>query len=244
MDVFLDSNRSAGMTGPLQRLALSVPLQSMTADMLPTEATRLRQRQINYVSVRRQQVLRIGEHVLLDVLTDYGISISCLGFAGGFTGVFGQSWEEVCSDTVRAIDLAQDLCASGVIVVPGTQGLHTYRHAERNIRDGLAGCLPHAADSDIQLFVPTDSVLPCRRDSFRTQNCPLAWVQEFGNQRIQPMIVVRSRDNYLRLPRCWRQSLADGGCLRLCHRSDDYVNNTLLLKRVIRLLSREHNRWV
>lgn len=238
MDVFLDSDLTAPLASPLRRIAVSEPLRATTADLLPVEAMRLQRCGVQFVSVRRQQVLRIGEHVLLDVLHDHGIRISSLGFAGGFTGTFGNSYDDVCVDTTRAIDLACQLGAAGVVVIPGPQGLHTYRHAERNIRDGLAACVGHAHDFDVRLYVPTDSVLPGQDDCFRPRRCPLEWVHEFGSSRIQPMIVIRGRRNYLRLPRDWRYSLITGGCLRLCHRSADYAANALLLRRILRLLTR------
>jgi hypothetical protein len=241
MDVFLDNLSAVVPVKPLARIAVSEPLQAMTVDMLPAEAIRLEKEGVRFVSVRRQQVLRIGEHALLDVLEVHGIRVSCLGFAGGFTGVFGRSYDDVCEDAVRAIDLAQSLRAEGVVVVPGTQGLHTYRHAERNIRDGLVGCAGYARESQVRLYVPTESVLSGRKDSFRPQQCPLQWVEQLACSQVQPMIVIRGLSNYLRLPRNWRFCLASGGCLRLCHRSTNYQDNTVTLRRVLRLLCRNAN---
>ena len=214
---------------------------AVTADMLPAEVSRLESLGVRYVSIRRQQVLRIGRHLLSDVLEEHGIEVSCLGFAGGFTGAFGSAWDDVCADTLRAIDLAHSLGAHGVVVVPGTQGMHTYRHAERNIRDGLVGCASHARDSDVRIFVPTASVLPGQKDSFRPSSCPLRWVTDMACGHVHPMIVIRGRRNFLRLPRHWRYSLWNGGCLRLCPQTENYQENAMLLRRVVDLLCR--NSW-
>ena len=90
MDVFLDNSTECAATRPLACVAVSRPLMAVTSEMLPTEAEDLQYQGTRYISLRRQQVLRIGDHLLADVLNDHGIRVNCLGFAGGFTG---RSWK-------------------------------------------------------------------------------------------------------------------------------------------------------
>lgn len=190
------------------------------------------------MAIRRQQVLRLGEHVLHDVLADAGISVSCVGFAGGFTGALGMSYEKAIDDVYRAADLAAELGARFLVVVPGEQGLHTYNHAERTVRSGLREALSHVGQRRLRLLVPNNTVLGCLRDVFRTRECQLNWIERLGSELIRPLIVVRGQAIACRLPRGWRESLATGGCLRVCHRCENYEENAKLLARILMYLAR------
>jgi len=238
MDVFLEQDSEWVKPSVVARIAVSMPVQACTADDLIAEAEQFHRRGIRYVSIRRQQVLRIGEHTLNDVLADSGISVNCLGYAGGFTGSLGMSFDHAIDDVRRATDLAAELGARFLVVVPGEQGLHTYNHAERTVRMGLTDVLYHADQRQVQLLVPTDTVLGGLRDVFRTRECPLNWVEALGSSVIRPMIVVRGQTIACRLPRGWRESLNSGGYLRVCHRCRNYEENTRLLMGILAFLAR------
>ncbi len=238
MDVFLEDPTNNVSSSLLSRLAVAQPLQASTVEDLIAECRELCRHQTRYVAVRRQQVRRIGEHAIRDVLDDHGLSVNCLGFAGGFTGALGLSYEMALSDVRRALDMAMDLAADSVVIVPGDRGLHTYRHAERIIRDGLVRCEELATSCGTKLLLPNDTVLAGTRDCFRPKLSLLDWLKQMKVSSIRPMIVVRGQAGAWRLPRGWRLSLADGGCIRICHRCSSYSQNSQLLKGIINFLNR------
>ncbi len=238
MDVFLADDPALPPRTLVSRISVAYPLKSDSVEGLILEAEQLQQRGIRYVCVRRQQVLFIGEHVIHDILADTQITVSCLGFAGGFTGSLGMSYEAATRDARRSIDLAADLGARSVVIVPGEQGLHTYRHAEKTIRLGLLDVAQYASQRNIRLLIPTDTVLSNSHDCFRPKKCPLSWLDGMGNPLIRPLIVVRGKSFACRLPAGWRESLAAGGSLRLCHRCERYEENAQLVARVLTFISR------
>ncbi len=238
MDVFLEDENASTCLPLVARISIAYPLHSRTAHDLIAEADELNRRGIRYVSVRRQQIYFIGEHVIHDILADAGISVSCLGFAGGFTGSLGMSFDAATTDARRSIDMAADLGARSVVIVPGEQGNHTYRHAEKTIRLGLLDVAQHASQLNVRLLIPTATVLVSPNDCFRPKVCPLSWLDGIGNPLIRPLIVVRGKSAACRLPEGWRESLAAGGSLRICHRCDCYDENAALVARVLLYIAR------
>ncbi len=186
MDVFLERESEWTSSSVLSRIALSVPIKSTAIDSLIQEADALSSRGIRYVSIRRQQIFRMGEHSVQEVLSDYGIGISSLGFAGGFTGTLGLSFENAVDDVRRATDLACELGARFLVVLPGNQGLHTYNHAEKTVRLALMDLLYFAERHHVQYLVPTDTVFGCENDTFRPRGCTLQWLRRFGSNVVRP----------------------------------------------------------
>lgn len=238
MDVFLEHDCEWSRPSIVARIAVAHPLHSKTTENLLAEAEQLHARGIRFVVVRRQQLLRIGPEVLSDILADAGISVSCVGFAGGFTGAMGMSYERAATDVRRAIAQAAALGARFVVVVPGEQGLHTYNHAEKTVRMGLTEAIHFADQHRIQLLIPTDTVLNSAADCFRPNQCPLSWIEQLRSPTIRPLIVVRGRNVLGCLPAGWRESLAHGGCLRVCHRCSSYHRNSRQLAGILSFLAR------
>jgi hypothetical protein len=238
MDVFLEHANEWTASSILDRVTVAMPLQSNSMEDLITEVRLLKDRGIRHVGVRRQQVFRIGQSILCEVLDDAGIAINSLGFAGGFTGALGISFWDATDDVRRAADLAATLGARFLVVVPGGQGLHTYNHAERTVRMGFSDVLYYADQRNVRLLVPTDTVLGCLRDVFQARGCTLNWVEQMGTTTIRPLIVIRGNSSAFRLPRGWRESLAAGGCLRICDRCSHYEQNLQLLTGVLSFLGR------
>ena len=238
MDVFLEHDCEWSRPSIVARIAVAHPLYSKNTESLLSEAEQLHSRGIRYVALRRQQLLRIGAEVLSDILADAGISVSCLGFAGGFTGAMGMSYERAATDVRRAIEQAAALGARFVVVVPGEQGLHIYKHAEKTVRMGLTEVIHFADQHRVQLLVPTDTVLDSAVDCFRPNQCPLTWVEQLKSPTIRPLIVVRGRNISGCLPGGWRESLAKGGCLRVCHRCPSYHRNARQLAGILSFLAR------
>jgi hypothetical protein len=238
MDVFLENCVDQSDRSLISRLATSFPLHARNPEEFTSEILSLQQRGARYITLRRQQAYRIGEHLLRDVLTDAGIAVSCVGYAGGFTGALGRSFESTVSDVRNAIEKAGELHSRSLVVVPGERGLHTYRHAERSIRDGLVECSEYAAEKKILLLLPTDTVLAGPRDHFRPRSCPLKWQNDLPAAQIRPMIVVRGRAGAWRFPKGWRSALLSGGCIRVCNRCDSYSHNARLMHGILNFLGK------
>lgn len=186
---------------------------------LVAEIRQLQRRRVRMVSIRRQRALRIGPARLKMVLEDAGLQVCTVGFAGGFTGTLGRSYQQAVDDTRRAIEFAADLKARAVVVVPGSRGRHIYNHAERVIRDGLNDCLDDALRLRIDMLVPLTTVLGNRSDVFRPKcDSLLDWIESFESHRIRSMMMLRRRAPLKGLPACWERCLRSGGALRIGRR--------------------------
>jgi hypothetical protein len=202
------------------RVATSSPLKSRSMNALAAEVRHLQSRSVRYVSVRRQQVRLLGSQRLLAVLNDAGIRVSSLGYAGGFTGSLRLSFEDAVDDAARAVDQAIELSARSLIMLPGSQALHIRKHAEQSIRMGLQMALSHAGQRSLKLLVPNESL----------------FCSGLGTQ-VQPLIVVRGHQRISSLPAGWKQSVQNGGVLRLCPQCGQYERNARRARRLARILS-------
>ncbi|MCA9085576.1 MAG: hypothetical protein KDA81_16060 [Planctomycetaceae bacterium] len=223
MDVLLERqvseiNSGESISTPML-LSTSQQLKAQDFSELVAEVRQLQRRRIGMISVRRQRILRIGEERLKLVLDDAGIRICAIGFSGGFTGAMGMSYQQAVGDTRRALEMSSRLGARGLIVAPGSRGLHTYNHAESVVRDGLYDCLDDALRLRIDMLIPLNAVFGNRTDIFRPRDCSsLDWVESFGSHRIQPMMTLRGATPWSRLPDCWKRCLKNGGMLRISPR--------------------------
>lgn len=238
MDVSLEPVTDVA-PGVLDRVRISWPLVSMTRESLQREIEALQDRGCRHVVVRRQQLLRLGETRMMHLLESAGLAISCLGFAGGFTGTMAMSYDDAVADTRKTIRLARSIGAKRVVVLPGGQGTHTYRHAEQTIRMGLADVAPFAEQHGVQMMIPTNSVFDGSRDYFRQKGCPLNWVQSMRLPAVQPMILLRGRATCRRFPRGWRSALDQGGVIRICPRCPCYEANLRRLMSILQYLDRQ-----
>lgn len=241
MDVFLEQQPDWAKLSLVSRIAVSHPLRSRTADELLAEAESLVAQGVRYVSVRRQQLQQIDSARAQHILSDAGISVSSLGYSGGFTGSMGMTFEQAQDDSARAVDMAIELSARSLVVLPGCQDMHTYRHAEQSIRMGLQCAISHAGQYQLQLLVPTSSVMGTSRDNFRARGPFLDWLENSTGKRVQPLIIVRGEDTTCRLPVGWRKGLSGGGVLRLCQKCQSYEWNSRVLNRLLRVLALKHS---
>ncbi|MEZ6063081.1 MAG: TIM barrel protein [Planctomycetaceae bacterium] len=196
-------------------IRVSEALNATTLAELVGEVSELTRRGIAMVSIRRQQILRIGPAPLQHVLADSGLEVSSIGFAGGFTGTLGRGYKQAVDDTRRAIELAAEFRARSVIVVAGSRNLHTRRHAERIVRDGLNDCLDDALRLRVTMLVPMNSVFGHRREVYRPEHlAPLDWIDSLESLRIRSLLMLRGQSPWNHLPDCWRRCLTSGGYLR------------------------------
>ncbi|MEZ6132259.1 MAG: hypothetical protein R3C59_26660 [Planctomycetaceae bacterium] len=203
-------------------------------DELVAEVQTLQRRRVRNVSIRRQRAMRIGKNVLKCVLQDAGMEVCTLGFAGGFTGTLGRTWKQAVDDTRRALELASELQARAVVVLPGCRGLHTYNHAERCVREGLEGCLDDALRFRVDMLVPLNSVLGTSRDVFQPQQTGcMDWIDSFETHRIKAMMVLRGGSPWARLPGCWERCLESGGALRISGRTRRLLGRHDIVRRIL-----------
>lgn len=234
MDVHLNRVQpGAGMP----TVVLSRELRSSNSEQLLEEIEQLHDAGIFSVSIRRQQVSRIGQEKLSYLLEDAGISVSSLGYCGGFTGTLGMSFDAAMLDTSRAVDEALQLKARSLIILPGARGNHTWKHSQKSVRIGLQSAISHAGAAALQFLVPTESLLDNNRDGLTVPGEILQWLDQNTSSRVQSLIVIRGRGSRRQLPANWQRSLLNGASLRICSRSDTYVWNRRLLGRMVSVIS-------
>jgi len=105
------------------------------------------------IGVWRQKLADYGEEAGIELLSESGLSVSHLFWAGGFTGSDGRSLQEAIEDGIHAVRLAGALGAECLVVYPGGRNHHIYRHAERLFRIALESLLAHAEATDVVLAI-------------------------------------------------------------------------------------------
>lgn len=101
------------------------------------------------IGVWRQKLSDCGEAEGIRLLSEHGLEVSHLFWAGGFTGSDGRSFRESVEDAKEALRLAKRLGARCLVVYSGTRAGHTYNHARRLVRDGLQELVPLADNLDL-----------------------------------------------------------------------------------------------
>ena len=108
---------------------------------------------INAIGVWRQKLSDYGEEKGIELLSEYGMQVSNLLWAGGFTGSEGSSFEEGIDDAAAAIQLAGELNAAALIVCSGGRGGHIWNHARRLLVTALRELAPLAEQENVALAV-------------------------------------------------------------------------------------------
>jgi sugar phosphate isomerase/epimerase len=108
---------------------------------------------IEGIGVWRQKISDFGEDKGCELLSDSGLAVSNLLWAGGFTGSDGRTFRESIEDAVEAIELAQDLRAGCLVVYSGARAGHTHNHARRLLKDALGELLPVALECRVTLAI-------------------------------------------------------------------------------------------
>ncbi len=236
MDVLIEPSLSlrSGDAPATLHVCISEPLLAQSVTELVPEVRQLQRRGVTMVSIRRQQILRLGPQAVKSILSDGGLEISSLGFAGDFTGTLGRSFGGAVDDTRRALDMAAGLKARAVIVVPGSIGMHTRAHAEENIRLGLNSCLDDALRLRVTMLVPLNSVFGDRGDVYRPHNMSsLDWIDSLQSGRIRGLLMLRGQSPWTHLVDCWKRCLTSGGYLRVSPRCRALVGTQHLLSHIM-----------
>lgn len=109
--------------------------------------------QIPAIGVWRQKLADFGEQDGIRLLSESGLEVSNLLWAGGFTGSDGRSYADSLKDAGDAIRLAHAMQAECLVVYSGGRNGHTQNHARRLFVSALRELLPMATDFEVTLAV-------------------------------------------------------------------------------------------
>lgn len=105
------------------------------------------------IGVWRAKLSDFGEEKGCELLREYGMRVSSLLWAGGFTGSDGRTHRDSIRDAMEAITLAAQMSAGCLIVYTGARGGHTQRHARRLFRTAVDRVLPVAEEHGVVLAI-------------------------------------------------------------------------------------------
>lgn len=105
------------------------------------------------IGVWRQKLSDYGEEKGIRLMLDCGLQVSCLSWAGGFTGSDGRTYRESVEDAREGVRLAAAMQADCLVVYSGARGGHTQKHARRLVRSAMEELLPLAGDLEVALAV-------------------------------------------------------------------------------------------
>ena len=105
------------------------------------------------IAVWRQKLSDYGDEKGIELISESGLDVSSLLWAGGFTGSDGRSHQESIEDAHEAIRLAAQLQTQCLVVYSGPRAGHTHNHARRLLTNALKELLPHAADAGVCLAI-------------------------------------------------------------------------------------------
>ncbi len=105
------------------------------------------------IAVWRQKLSDFGEEKGIELVSECGLTVSSLLWAGGFTGSDGRSHKESIEDAHDAVRLAAQLKSNCLVVYSGPRAGHTHNHARRLLTNALKELLPHAAEAGVCLAI-------------------------------------------------------------------------------------------
>ena len=120
---------------------------------LPEEIARLAAHGFDSLSLWRVKLSDIGQHAAASLLTEAGVRVSSLQWAGGFTGGDGRTFTESIDDAQEAIEAAHSLGAAVLVIHSGGRGGHTRAHARRLLIQALEKLLPLAHHAGVTLAI-------------------------------------------------------------------------------------------
>ena len=103
------------------------------------------------IGVWRQKLSDFGEEKGAALLSELGLSVSNVGWAGGFTGSEGRTHAEAVDDAREAIRTASLLNAGCLVLYTGARGGHTHNHARRLTVDAIKQLVPLAEEHHVRL---------------------------------------------------------------------------------------------
>lgn len=142
--------------------------------------------EIPAIGVWRQKLADFGEEKGIELLREYGLQVSSLHWAGGFTGSEGRSHLESISDARDAIQLAAELGSENLTIYSGSRAGHTHKHARRLLKNALDALLPIAEEHNVRLALePMHSGCASEWTFLTTLEETLQLAQECGSGHLQ-----------------------------------------------------------
>jgi len=115
------------------------------------DVTHYAQAGIAAIGVWRQKLSDYGEEKGIELLSESGLAVSNLLWAGGFTGSDGRTYRDAVEDGKRAVQLAAEMKAGCLIVYSGGRAGHTANHARRLLTGALGEIAPLAEEHGVTL---------------------------------------------------------------------------------------------
>jgi sugar phosphate isomerase/epimerase len=120
---------------------------------LPELAHEVAQTGLQSVGMWRLRLEQFGEERCRDLLSDRGLQVSSLSWAGGFTGQHGVPVRETLHDSGVALDSAANLGAPYLLVVTGTRAGHSRNHVRKLLTEQLSIVADNAQCRDVTVLV-------------------------------------------------------------------------------------------
>lgn len=118
-----------------------------------TDVQRYAEAGVDAIGVWRQKLSDFGEEKGVELLEESPLDVSCLMWAGGFTGSDGRTYRDSVADAIEAVHLARDLQAASLVVYSGGRAGHTHNHARRLFRSALKDVCAVAQQESVTLAI-------------------------------------------------------------------------------------------
>ncbi|MCE9547137.1 MAG: sugar phosphate isomerase/epimerase [Planctomycetia bacterium] len=138
------------------------------------------------IGVWRQKICDFGEEKGAELLSDSGLAVSNLLWAGGFTGSDGRSYRDSIDDGIEAVQLAGMLRCPCLVVYSGGRAGHTHNHARRLLIGALNELAPLAAQHGVTLALePMHPGCAAEWTFLSTINDALDVIQRVGSPQVK-----------------------------------------------------------
>jgi len=152
----------------------------------------VRQEGYEGIGLFRDKLLEFGVEKAIEMLDEFGLSVSSLQWAGGFTGDEVQSYESCVADAIQLIEAAAALRAGCLVVHSGSRAGHTRPHSWRLFNEAMRRLLPHAERLGVVLGIePMDPAAGQRWSIAESVPDLLTWVEELDSPHVKLVF-----DNY------------------------------------------------
>jgi sugar phosphate isomerase/epimerase len=136
---------------------------------LSEELPRLAARGFDALAVWRHKLSDLGPAESRRQLERFGVRVSSVQWAGGFTGGDGRTFEESVADAAEAIEWAAALNSPVVVLHSGCRGGHTRSHARRLLVEAVELLAPRAMHAGVRLAIKPLHRTTASRCSFLTR---------------------------------------------------------------------------